>query len=192
MDFNRIFINLFSSALHKLKKPVLVIVCGPPGVGKSTTSKILAKEIKGIVLTSEKIIKEFYGNTSNLGKDNDFNKEEIDNGYNIMNIIAEKVLKCRRSVVLDGVFRSDAQRNAAFCIANRCKVDHHLIYVTCPEEIVKERITKRFLSGIQPAGYKTHMYLKSIFEPIACRFNIVDTSKNIKKQIKLIVKKNCL
>ena len=172
------------------RKPTLFIVCGASGVGKTTTANRLAQKVSGVVLTSEKIIKKLFVETSNEGKDKDFTKKELDVGYRALYLTAETLLKAGKNVVLDGVFRSVQQRESAIRLATCLGVEHFLIQVVCTEELVKKRVSKRFQSGKQPGGFKNHLYLKKVFESIIRKDNIIDTSRNVENQIKNFVRKN--
>ena len=160
---------------------------GPPGVGKTTTAKMISEKIGGIVITSEQIIKELFGETSNKGKDNDFSREEIRLGYRAMLIAAKRLLEHDKPVVLDGVFRSEEQRQNAIMLAKELGIPFKMVLVTCPEELVKKRITKRFKSGKQPGGYNVHLSLKKAFEPLKQAYFVIDNSKDRETQISNIL-----
>ena len=157
----------------------LFIVCGPSGVGKTTVAKYIGSRINAEVITSENVITRLFQTVSNDGKDQDFTTEELERGYEEMIRGAWDFLNEGRNVILDGVFRSKKQREAALELT----ADSTIINVTCPEHIVKERVTKRFLEGKQPGGFKNHLYLKRIFEPIEQGHHIVDSSKDIGEQL---------
>jgi hypothetical protein len=165
----------------------LFIVLGPPGVGKTTTANMISEKIGGIVITSEQIIKELFGETSNKGKDRDFSKEEIALGYKAMLITAKRLLEHNKPVVLDGVFRSEEQRQDAIVLAKELDIPFKIVLVTCSEELVKERITKRFESGKQPGGYEVHLCLKKAFEPLKQAHFVVDNSRGREAQINHIL-----
>ncbi len=166
-----------------MSKPKIYVVCGPSGVGKTTTAKHLGMETNAPVITSEEIIKELFGTISNSNKDLDFNSQEIAYGYNAMLIVAKRILVLGQSVVLDGVFRSEEQRNKVRELAQELQTQAQFIEVTCPEEIVKNRITARLALGKQPGGYQNHLYLKKIFEPILEEHTIIDSSQDILEQL---------
>ena len=150
---------------------------------------MLANQINGISITSEQVIKEIYGVTSNENKDKDFNQEEIAHGYQTMLLKAKKILEENKPVVLDGVFRSEEQRNKAFELAQELNIPFQIVLVSCPEEVVKERVSKRFESGIQPGGFQNHLFLESIFEPVKREHFVVDSSKDVEEQIKRLLEK---
>lgn len=165
------------------KRPSLFVVCGPSGVGKTTIARILADKTTAKILTSEKIIMDFFDGISNAQQDKDFNQLELTFGYKAMLLITKYLLHAGHSVILDGVFRSQAQRNFVQQLADQHNAALHFIMVTCPENIVQERITKRLALGKQPGGFQNHLFLRRIFEPIAGEHYIIDSSLNIEEQL---------
>ena len=166
-----------------ISKPSLFIVCGPSGVGKTTVARHLAEKTGAVVLTTEAVILELFPLHSNKGQDRDFSTEELDAGYEEIYKRADAILASKKSVILDGVFRSEAQRQNAAALAKKHHVPFSLVVVTCPEHVVKERVTKRLKEGKQPGGFQNHLYLKRLFEDVKENHTIIDSSRDIQTQI---------
>lgn len=145
----------------------LTIVCGLPGVGKTTVAKDLSVKTGSVLLRTDVIRKE----ANILG----YSEEEKQLVYDEMLSIAEKLLKGDKNVILDATFNKEKNRQAAQNIAGIDKADFEIVEVICPEEIVKERMEKR--SGDESeAKFEDYLKHKKFFEPIKEKHTIIDSS----------------
>lgn len=84
---------------------VLVVACGPPGVGKTTVAEAAA-HLDAELLRTDVVRKELFPEPT-------YTDEEIDRMYRELFARAGGLLETGRSVVLDGTFRRQAQHEAA-------------------------------------------------------------------------------
>ena len=169
-------------------KPTVFIVCGLVGAGKTTTANILSKLIDVQVFSLDETIHLLFKKASNVGEDRTFSKTEIDVCYNTFALLTESLLKANSTVILDGAFFKRTQRDAIVAIAEKMQVPHYFIYVDCPEEIVKERVTKRFKEG-KGVGWEARNEIKKRYEPLEKEHHTIDTSKDIEAQLKELLSK---
>ena len=76
----------------------------------------------------------------------------------------------------------------SFSVAKKHRAKFRIIQITCPDEILKERVEKRFRDG-KGVGYRAHLKIKQAYEPLETMHEVVDTSKNVEKQLKKILAK---
>ncbi|PIQ92569.1 MAG: kinase [Parcubacteria group bacterium CG11_big_fil_rev_8_21_14_0_20_39_14] len=149
-------------------KPKLIIVCGLPGTGKTTTARRLAVKINGVLLRTDEIRRRF-------SKKRRYTSKEKQRVYNVMFFRAKRLLQAGKNVVLDGTFAKKKNRELARKIAKELGVNFQIIEVICDENIVKQRISKRFADESE-AKFKHYLEHKKIFEPISEKHIIINTT----------------
>lgn len=101
--------------MNKEKLPILLIVCGPPGVGKSTVSNEVLKKINFIYISLSNIRKRIFGNLLN------FTPEQSERTYRKMVDIVVDNIKNHQSVLVDGTFLSTEARQKLYIIEDELK-----------------------------------------------------------------------
>jgi hypothetical protein len=152
----------------------LIIICGLPGTGKTTLAKKITAKIGGILLRTDTIRKEL--------KEIKYSKKAREGVYGEMFHRTRQLLKEGKNIVLDATFYSRKWRKAAKDIAKSSKANFKIIEVVCPKDLVRKRIAQRKGSE-SDARFKHYLIYKKVFEPIKEKHLIIDTSKDIKKQL---------
>ena len=167
--------------------PRLFIICGLPGVGKTTLAHALAERLSAAVVTSEKVVAELFPPVQTTKQDRDFTPEQLSRGYEAMCMKARENLSQGRNVILEGSFRSVAQRQEVFRVAEDLRVPVSFVYVTCPEGVLQERLERRFQASSHQFGYQAHLAVKKVFEPVTTYDFHIDTSLDLAPQIDAII-----
>lgn len=150
---------------------MLVIVCGLQGTGKTTVAEKIAGKINGVLLRTDVIRKEILKNPI-------YSEEERQEIYDEMFLRTKDLLKENEYVILDAVFAKKENRKKAKKISK----DFKIIETICPEKIVKERMKNRFEDESE-ARFEHYLKYKKLFEPITEEHIIIDTSKNMDRQL---------
>lgn len=159
-----------------LDKPAVVLVIGLPGSGKTTVASQIAKFLGFPLVTTEVVRVELLG-IDRVDEDQDFTVEELHQTYKVMSLITDFLLAGRTGVVVDGVFRSKAQRQNILDIAEKHQAPILCFQVTCEESVLLERIKARKAAGtVSPAGEVAYRKIASEFEPVDDRFIRIDNS----------------
>jgi predicted kinase len=147
---------------------LIVIICGLPGVGKSTLAKNLAPMINATILSSDKIRKELFPNPTY----SPFERKLV---YDVMIIIAKYLNKVRCNCILDATFNREDSRVE---IREKLQLDDkefQIIECFCPEEVVISRLKSRkddYSDAIIPVYQK----MKKIYEPVEIEHISIDTT----------------
>ena len=159
---------------------MLVVITGLPGSGKTTVADSLSKEIDAIVLSTDKIRK-------NMFKNPVYNENDKRVVYNELFSRAREYLSSGKNVILDGTFYTKSLRDKAKEVG--ASVSEKVIFIYCetPEQILKERITKR-KDKFSDADFSVYLKIKEVFEDFEEEVIIVDTSKPIDSNIRDIIK----
>lgn len=153
--------------------PTLAVVCGLPGVGKTTVSGAIADRIDGRLLRTDVVRKEIID-------DPEYDDEEERLVYGAVFDRAESALQAGENAVLDGTFRRPRQRDRARSIADDTGARLRLVRVTCDDEVVRERIRKR-TDDESDADYETYALYRDLFEPLERDHDVVDNSGAVER-----------
>lgn len=150
---------------------VLVVVCGLPGTGKTTVAGVISDRVGGERLRTDVIRTE-------LVLDPDYTPAETRRVYDELFARARSLVRQEGTVVLDGTFKSEADRRRARDLAVDLGVPFQLVHVECDPAVAKERIARRVddESDADVAVYEAH---RDAFEPIAMEHRSVDNSGDL-------------
>lgn len=129
--------------------PVLLLVGGAMGVGKTTLARGLSQELGWEILSSDVIRKELAGVSSAELQDvpygqGIYTKSWSERTYRDLQERAGEILAAGRSVILDASFGRRLERQAAAQLAATVPVQAWFIECTCPREIALVRLAHRW------------------------------------------------
>jgi hypothetical protein len=93
------------------------------------------------------------------------------------------LLKNKVSIIIDGAFALRSQRKQLIDVAKKQSVKYYILQIHCPDDILKIRTEKRFKEG-RGVGFKAHLKIKKIYEPLMEQHYTIDTAKNVNLQLK--------
>lgn len=147
---------------------MIIIICGLPGVGKSTLAKHLAPVFDATTLSSDKIRKELFPNPTYL-------PSELKTVYDVMTIIAKYLNDAGINCILDATFNREDSRME---IREKLKLADnqlHIIECSCPEEVAISRLGSR-RNDYSDATISVYQRMKKIHEPVKADHITVDTT----------------
>lgn len=146
------------------ERQIVILVCGNVKTGKSTLAKKLKDRLGAIYINTDALRKEFFPNPTH-------SKEETKQVYEEMQFRFTLALVEGQNVVLDGTYlKTNFRINIYETVqeANKQRGFFYLtIYVTAPEEIVRERLTRKnrdYPSDPFRAGIQTYLEKKENME----------------------------
>ncbi len=162
-----------------MSNSLLVLIVGLPGTGKSTLAKRLADVFDCTVITTEVVRSQLF-NENQIMEDRDFTQEELDITYRAIALLCENLLAAKARVIVDGVFRSQSERNKIIDIAQKNNAKFIGIYTySKTDDIVLDRLRRRKQMGTaSPAGDKAYYKIKKEFESVDPSFLQIDTTQN--------------
>jgi len=149
---------------------LIVIVCGLPGVGKTTLSKALAPLIDAIILSTDKIRKDLIPNPT-------YSKKEREFVYDVLLLFAKYLYNARRNCVLDATFNKERSRRD---VVKKLEIPSEQVFIVecvCPKDIVISRLEKR-KNDLSDADIQVYNKMAKIYEPVRGEHITADTSKN--------------
>lgn len=120
----------------------LILVCGPTGVGKTTHSLALAKEIEAIRFSIDPWMQTLFAKDMAV-LDFEWMMERVNRCSDQIWQVSEQILSIDGNVILDLGFTTKAQRDV---FANRAKelgIDPEIHYLCAAKDTRKQRVEKR-------------------------------------------------
>lgn len=151
------------------EQPICVVVCGLPGVGKTTVAEIVADYTGAIHERSDEIRHEMW-------LDPAYSEQETAMVYDELLRRAEIALDAGNSVVLDATFRDAHYRERAALVAEQYGVPFELLVVTADDDTVRERMSTR--DGLSDADYAVHQDISDVFDPVERDAHYIDNNEN--------------
>lgn len=148
---------------------MIVIICGLPGVGKSSLSAHLAPLIDAVVLSSDKVRKELIARPT-------YSKAEVKLIYNLISLIAKYLHNAGLNCIIDATFNREKLRKQ---FKRKLELpDEQVRIVECisQENIIIQRLMAR-KKGYSDADFSVYKRMKKNFQPIREAHITVDTSQ---------------
>ena len=183
-DLSHYYASLFSLDLNG-KKPLLFMVSGLTGTGKSTLALKIAVDYRAHQINTDIVRKELAGIDKFERHHNEFNTglyipEKIDFTYEKVVEKAADLLKKGENVVLDATFQKKEYRDMAKKIAEENKALLLPIQCICPDNVVKKWLEERLKKkSVSDGRWEIYQKQKETFEPFVSEEDHikVDTSE---------------
>ena len=148
---------------------LIVIVCGLPGVGKTTLANNLAPLLNVSILSTDKIRKELIPHPT-------YSAQERALIYDVMLLLAKYLHDLGVSCILDATFnreksRIEVKRKLGLDASEFCVIE-----CVCPEALVISRLKNR-KGDFSDADVSVYKKMKRIYEPVKGGHITADTSK---------------
>lgn len=154
---------------------IVIIVCGLPGVGKTTFVKDLAPLMRAVILSTDKIRKELIPRPK-------YDWKERKLIYDILILLAKYLSNAGVNCILDATLIKERSRQEIKKELDSITKSIHIIECVCPEDIIIKRLRKR-RNDYSDADISVYRKMKKIYEPVKEKHITVDTSKISKKDV---------
>lgn len=129
----------------------LVVVCGLPGVGKTTFARWLAEDLGAVQLRTDVVRKELFEEPT-------YTSAESERVYDELILRAGELLEDGQGVVLDGTYRKQSQRNRLRELADAHNVPCWFYKIECDSDVVQQRLAER-TNDASDADFEVHKQL---------------------------------
>lgn len=155
-------------------EPVLVVVSGLPGTGKSHFCQRLTERLPAIVLESDALRKTLFPQPS-------YSQAESTQLFKAIRLLVERLLRRGLPLILDATNLSERHREYFYSIADRLDVKLILVSVVAPSLLVKERLEARLENPKEKsdADWEVYQKMSRAVEKITRKYYVADTSRDI-------------
>lgn len=150
---------------------MLYVVCGLPGVGKTTVSRELGERTGHELLRSDVV-------RFDIVEEPSYTPEEIGRVYEELFARGRQRLAAGGGAVLDATFGRAALRDRAATVAESAGVPVRFVVVECEPAVVRERIAARE-NDASDADFPVYRGHRETFDPLARPHAVVDNSGSI-------------
>lgn len=171
-ELSAYYARLFSLDFEK-QRPVVFLVAGLSGTGKSTIARKIAVDYHGTQINTDVVRKQIAGidqyephhDQINTGL---YDPKKVEQTYERVMQYASVSLKKGENVVIDATFQKKKYREMACHMARKYNALLLMIQCICPDTVVKKRLEDR-LKGKSVSDGRWEIYLsqKTTFEPFS-------------------------
>ena len=166
-------------------RPVMVVISGLPGSGKTYFGRMLRAQLPLIVLESDALRKTLFPSPR-------YTSAENARLFSDCHSLIFNLLKRGNSILFDATNLIEGHRGRLYHIADTLEIKMVLVQLHASPEVVYERLKGRS-EGIDPednsgADWEVYQRMLSKAEPINRKHFVVDTSKDISPALAKIVR----
>lgn len=155
-------------------RPVLVVMSGLPGTGKSTLTRRLAEQLPLVVVESDVARRVLVERPTHA-------PAESARLFGAVHALVCDLLAEGHAVLLDATNVSEDQRRPLYEIADASGASLIVVWVTAPPEVVYERLAARTRGedpGVSDAGWDVYVRMRGRARPPGVDHYVVDTARD--------------
>jgi aminoglycoside phosphotransferase family enzyme/predicted kinase len=182
-ELSQYYATLFSVQVHQ-KTPLMFLVCGLSGTGKSTIARKIAVDYRATQINTDVVRKELAG-INQFEQHHDqydtglYDPKNIEQTYTQVMERAEAEIQKGKNVVLDATFQKKNYREMARNLAITHHASFFIVHCVCPDRVVKKRLMDRVKKkSVSDGRWEIYLTQKNHFEPFDPQDSVleIDTS----------------
>jgi predicted kinase len=165
-------------------RPLLVLLVGAPGTGKSRLARRLAAALNAQIVESDRVRKQLFAEPRYTGG-------EHAAVYGWCHTVLRSALVVGRPVVFDATNLEERARRRVYEIAESCNARLLVVWATAPAGVVQERMLRRRevrdADDLSDADWGVYLALRRRAEPIRRPHVVVNTSADTETLLGLVL-----
>ena len=169
---------------HMPEQPLLVVMCGLPGTGKSYFAAKLTEQVPFLILETDRLRKVLVSHPK-------YTTGEHRRVFRSCYYLIEEYLSNGYSVLFDATNLNEEFRTYLYDISESTGAPLAVVHVTAPKETVRRRLkhrkADRDANTNSDAGWLIYTRLAPVEEPVQREHYAVDTSKDITPVLEQVI-----
>jgi predicted kinase len=163
--------------------PVLILMSGLPGSGKSFLSEQVCAELPCVIIESDRVRKVLFPQPT-------YSAAESAIIHRTCRQLMRHLLKKGVRVIFDATNLVEFQRELLYSLAERCGAQLLIVRTVAPEAIVRKRLEHRqaIRGSTSDADWQVYRRMSQSEQPIRHPYLCIDTSQDIHEAVSRIVK----
>ena len=166
-------------------RPVLILVSGLPGTGKSHFSRLISRALPVAVVETDFVRKTLFRPPTYSAGESAF-------VYGVCHALIDSFLSKGMRVLFDATNLQESNRELIYRIADRAEARLIIVRTLAPEDVIRSRLERRRAScdpdDLSDADELVYAKMKPKEEPIQRDHFLVDTSKDFTPVVDRIVR----
>jgi len=167
-------------------RPILIMISGLPGTGKSYLARKLAEREPFVVLEADFVRKTLFPQPT-------YTAWESQWVHRTIHALIHKFLAKGLRVIYDATNLIEYQREMVYHIADKAGAKLVIVVTVAPEEVVRERLRRRHgghrdPGDISDATWQVYRRMVGRQQPIRRSYLVVDTSQDLDQAIRKILR----
>jgi hypothetical protein len=163
--------------------PVLIMMSGLPGSGKSYLSQRLAQQLPAVVVESDRVRKVLFPQPTYSG-------QESTVVHRTCQEVMRRLLRKGVRVVFDATNLVEFQREILYNLADRSSARLLVVRTVAPEQVVQERLERRkdSIEGASDADWRVYRRMSKREQKIRRTHLCIDTSHDIDDAVRKVMR----
>jgi len=116
--------------------PLLIVLVGLPGTGKSTLARALAQAVPVAVVESDFVRKQLFDSPQHSGQESQL-------VHGVCHAVIRRLLRRGVSTASDATNLIESQREMLYHLADQCDARLLVVRVAAPEQVIRQRLEQR-------------------------------------------------
>ena len=163
--------------------PVLIMMSGLPGSGKSYLSQRLAQQLPAVVVESDRVRKALFPQPT-------YSAQESTLVHRTCQEVMRRLLKKGVRVVFDATNLVEFQREMLYNLAHRSSARLLIVRTVAPEQVIQERLERRKDStgATSDADWRVYRRMSKREQRIRRTHLCIDTSRDIDAAVRKVMR----
>jgi len=175
----RVEASLRSSG-EAVARPVLVVLCGLPGSGKSYLARQLEPHLSAAIVETDFVRHTLFRQPRHTGRESAW-------VYAVCHALIAHLLEHSQSVIFDATNLIEHNRQTLYRIADRLRVKLVIVHTVASEEVVRQRLQDRVQrpnpNDYSEADFEVYTKMRASEEPIRRQHLVIDTTQDIQQAV---------